>query len=160
MNMHLNNSSEGYKNSFDDPPKLISNPVQESLTVDFPATSELYNAVFENSFHPSYIGNGNGNIFRFNDKLCLAFGYTRLEMIHLESSVLFDVNTESFINFLVERNSKKIAKSEVTGIRKSGEKFPCRISSIIYQSDNGEKRSMNTIVDISRNPVVRWNLTH
>lgn len=159
MNSHLHNSSGKYNYSLGETRERLPDSVKESQNVDFPTTSEIYNAVFENSFHPIYIGNGNGHIFRFNDKLCMMFGYTRREMIHLESAELFDVDDSAFINFLKERNTKRIAKSEITGIRKSGEKFPCRISSVIYQSDNGEKRSMNTIVDISKSPSARWNLT-
>ena len=79
-------------------------------------------------------------------------------MIELESSLLFGVKEPAYINFLSERNQKQIAKSEITGIRKSGIKFPCRISSVIYLADNGEKRSMNTIVDISKDIEARWAL--
>ena len=133
-------------------------PDEKSQKVDFPTTSELYNAVFENSFHPVYIGNAEGDIFRLNDKLCKLFGYSRRELLALDSSFLFDIKEVAFVDFMNERNKKRIAKYEITGIRKSGVKFPCRISSVIYLADNGEKRSMNTIVDISKDIEARWAL--
>jgi PAS domain S-box-containing protein len=126
--------------------------------VDFPTTSELYNAVFENSFHPVYIGDGDEHIFRFNEKFSKLFGYTRSELLLLDSSLLFDVNEQAFLDFMNERDRKRIAKYEITGIRKSGIKFPCRVSSVVYLSENGEKRSMNTIVDISKDIEARWAL--
>ena len=44
--------------------------------VDFPSTSELFKEVFENSFHAMYIGNGNGRILKFNEKICKMLGYS------------------------------------------------------------------------------------
>ncbi len=159
MNNRLHNHTRIYSYPQSDAAERSADNALESQNVDFPTTSQIYNAVFENSFHPIYVGNGSGQIYKFNNKLCDAFGYTRPEMMWLRSGALFDINEGAYIHFLSERNTKRIAKSEVTGIRKSGERFPCRISSVIYQSDSGEKRSMNTIVDISENPSARWNLT-
>jgi PAS domain S-box-containing protein len=132
--------------------------VQEFEKTDFLTTEQLYNAVFENAFHAMYIGSGDGAIIRFNEKLTTLFEYSQWEMAQNNSSNLFDVYEKSFVDFLYQRKKEGIAKAEITGKKKSGETFPCRISSVIYQTDEGLKRSMNTIVNISKNPAARWNI--
>ena len=104
--------------------------VNETEKVDFLTTQQLYNAVFENAFHPMYIESADGQIIRFNEKLVTLFQYPKWQMARNDSSDLFNVNEDSFIDFLQERNQKGIAKAEITGIKKSGVTFPCRISSV------------------------------
>lgn len=127
--------------------------------VIFPSTSQIYNAVFENSFHPMYIGSGDNHIIKFNEKLCKTFGYSHEEIYSIHCFDIFDTNEDAFLNFIKERKDKGIAKAEITGLKKSGERFPCRISSVIYTSDEGEKRSMNTVVNISKDLSARWDFT-
>ena len=97
-------------------------------------------------------------ILKYNEKLCKLFGYSDNEMAEVENTDLFVTDENAFFNFLNQRNDKGIAKGEITGIKKSGKRFPCRISSVIYQSDFGEKRAMNTLVDISNDLSARWSL--
>jgi PAS domain S-box-containing protein len=118
---------------------------------EFITTQQLYDAVFENAFHPMYIGNGIDKVIRFNEKFLKLFQLMKSDIRNIRSFDLFDREDEAFIQFIEERNEKGIAKAEVSCIKKSGEKFPCRISSVIYESDTGEKRSMNTLVNLSRN---------
>ncbi|HET7119150.1 MAG TPA: PAS domain-containing protein [Hanamia sp.] len=125
--------------------------------VKYTSTAGLYDAVFQNAFHAVYIENGDGLILKFNEKFCKLFGYSVSEMAEVENTDLFEMDENSFLNFMNERTDKGIAKGEITGIKKSGKTFPCRISSVIYQSDFGDKRAMNTLVDISDDLSARWN---
>jgi len=145
-------------NSYTETPDSYSKNFQTNRKVDFLSTEQLYNAVFENAFHSMYIGNPNGNILRFNEKLLKLFGYAEWEMKQNHYSDLFDIYDQSFIDFFNERKTKGIAKAELMGIKKSGDKFPCRISSVIYETDDGNKRSMNTVVNLSRSLESRWNI--
>ncbi len=124
----------------------------------FITTQQLYNAVFENAFHPMYIGNDGGKVIKFNDKFAKLFGFSPNEMNMKRSLDFFETNDEAFISFINQRREKGIAKAEVRCIKKSGERFPCRISSVTYESDKGETRSMNTLVNISHNLSARWNM--
>ncbi len=151
----ITSNNNNYSNKSE---KKIQATFGKRNNVNFSSTSEIYNAVFENSFHPVYIGNSDGHILKFNEKFCKLFEYSEGEMAHVESFFLFDTKEEAYINFLKERNEKGIVKAVVTCIKRSGEKFPCRISSVVYKSDNKEERSMNTLVDISNNSQ-RWSLT-
>lgn len=132
--------------------------LEQNPKSDFLSTEQLYNAVFENAFHSMYIANGFNDIIKFNDKLTKLFGYSHKEMIDFKSTNLFDVHENSFIDFINKRKEKGIAKAEITGIKKSGERFPVRISSVVYETESGEKRSMNTLVNLSKSLSARWNI--
>ncbi len=130
----------------------------EAKQPGFITTQQLYDAVFENAFHPVYVSNREGKVIKFNDKFSKLFGFSPAEIQQISSADLFETHDQAFIVFINQRKQKGIAKAEVTCIKKSGERFPCRVSSIIYESDNGEARTMNTLVNISRNFAARWNI--
>jgi PAS domain S-box-containing protein len=122
----------------------------ESTKVNFTTPSELYDAVYENAYHPMYMGSGDGHIFNFNKAFSAILGYSDQEMMGKKGFEIFEINEKIFLDFLKERNSKGIANAQITCIKKSGERFPCHISSVVYQTDQGKRRSLNTIIDISR----------
>jgi len=121
---------------------------------------EIYEGLFQHSFHPMYIENTNGLIMKFSEKFSKLFGYSQVEMSQLENKDLFEMKETAFIDFLDQRNEKGIAKAEITAIKKTGKRFPCRISSVIYESDSGDKRAMNTLVDISNDLSARWDFSN
>lgn len=125
---------------------------------EFISTAQLYDALYENAFHPMYISSVNGKIIKFNEKFSRLFGFHPDEIENLKSSDFFKTHDTSFISFIEKRSEEGIAKAEVRGIKKSGEIFPCRISSIFYESDKEEKRFMNTLVNISEDISARWNI--
>ena len=122
------------------------------------STEELYEAVYENAFHPMFIVDMDGNIIKFNEKFSILFGFLPEEIAKLKSSDFFKNTDDSFITFVEDIKEKGFAKTEARGIRKSGKIFPCRISSVFYQSGRGEKRYMNTVVNISEHISARWNI--
>lgn len=135
----------------------IDKPEIETLTtfgqnqkVHFSTPSELYDAVYENAFHPMYMGTDDGHIFKFNKKFSQILAYSEIEMMQKEGFQIFDVNEKAFRDFLNERNEKGIANADVTCIRKSGERFPCRISSVVYETNQGKKRTLNTVIALSK----------
>lgn len=120
--------------------------------------SEIYDAVFRSSFHAMFYANKEGHILRFNQKFCKLFEYAAIEMQDITSTQILEIHEKAFLDFIDERSDKGIAIAEITGIRKSGRRFPCRISSVIYNSDHGHKIILNTIVDISDGLFARWNI--
>ncbi|HUZ58079.1 MAG TPA: PAS domain-containing protein [Hanamia sp.] len=121
------------------------------------SASEIYDGLFQNAFQAMYVENHDGIILKFNKQFCKLFGYSDSEMSKVENEDLFVMDEKPFLRFLDERNKKRIAKGEITGIKKTGKKFPCRISSVIYESEYGDTRTMNTLVDISGDLSARWN---
>ena len=122
----------------------------ESELVNFPSTAEVFQAVFENSFHASFIGNSRGITIKANEADCKMFGYTNEEMLRLTTIEIFDTTESRYEKYLSQRELNGKAKAEVTGIRKNGERFPCEISSVVFIDDNGEKRTLDTLHDISK----------
>ncbi len=120
--------------------------------------SEIYDAVFKSAFHAMFYADKEGHILRFNDKCCKLFEYPEIEMRHVTNTQILEIHEKAFLDFMDERSNKGIAIAEITGIRKSGTRFPCRISSVIYNSDHGHKRILNTLVDISDDLSARWNI--
>jgi len=125
---------------------------------DLISTEQLYEAVYESAFHPMFVGDYEGNIIKFNEKFSSLFGYDPSEIEGIKAEVFFKSMDMSFITYVEEMNEKGIAKAEIRGVKKSREIFPCRISSVLYQSDKGEKRFMNTVVNISDHISARWNI--
>jgi len=121
-------------------------------------SAEIYDAVFRSAFHAMFFANKEGDIIRFNEKFCKLFGYSETEMRTIERPDILAINEKAFSDFMDQRNDKGIASAEITGIRKSGKMFPCRISSVIYHSDYGHERILNTLVDISDDLSARWNI--
>ena len=137
----------------------LQSPKLESLKhPDLISPEQLYEAVYENAFHPMFVGDFDGNIIKFNEQFSSLFGYAPTEIEKIKADGFFKSMDSSFIIYIDEMNEKGIAKAEVRGIKKSREIFPCRISSVLYQSDKGEKRFMNTVVNISNHISARWNI--
>ena len=132
--------------------------INEKNKPELISTEQLYEAVYENAFHSMFIGDIEGKIIKFNEKFSLLFGFLPGEIEKLKSSDFFKATDNSFISFIQDRKEKGFAKAEIRGIRKSGQIFPCRISSVFYPSDKGEKRFMNTVVNISEHISARWNI--
>jgi len=125
-------------------PKLFG----EIVELFFPTASDMYNELVEDSFQAMCIEGESGKILRYNEMLCHLFGYSEKEMNGLESSQIFDLSLDASRNFFNKRNINGNTTFEITCIKKSGEKFRCRISSLAYQCDNGKRRFMNTISEV------------
>ena len=144
---------------------FITSPLIESHLKTFKdeekpqlTAAEIYDAVFRSAFHAMFFANKEGDIIRFNEKFCKLFRYSETAMLTIQRPNILAINEKAFRDFMAQRNDKGIASAEITGIRKSGKRFPCRISSVIYHSDYGHKRILNTLVDISDDLSARWNI--
>ena len=118
--------------------------------VKFPSTSEVFRAVFENTFYASCIGSGDGKTLEANETVCKVFGYSAAEITKLTTKELFVTTESKYVQYWHQLKSYGRAKAEITGIKKSGERFPCRISSLIFINDEGEKRTIYTILSLRK----------
>ena len=119
--------------------------------VKFPSTSELFRALVENTFYASWIGNGQGKMLEANETVCKVFGYTPREITQLTIKELFDIKEKKYSDYSDQLRNVGKAKDQITGVRKDGERFSCEVTSLVFTNDNGEKRTINTILDISKN---------
>jgi|GEM_PF-2509693 len=146
-------------------PGIIMFPTREPRLTNFrskesrPLTvSEIYDGIFRSAFHPMFYADKEGHILRFNQKFCKLFEYSETEMPDVARTQLLEIHDMAFLDFIAQRTDKGLAIAEITGIKKSGKRFPCRISSVIYNSDEGTQRILNTLVDISDDLSARWNI--
>lgn len=105
-----------------------------------------------------FYANKDGQILKFNQKFCKLFEYSPSEMQAVSRNQLLDIHDQPFLDFMDERSEKSLAIAEITGVKKSGKRFPCRISSVMYNADYGNKRILNTLVDISDDLSARWDM--
>ncbi len=118
--------------------------------VRFPSTSELFRTLLENAFYASWIGNDQGQTLEANETVCKIFGYTSLEIKQLTTKELFDTKEKKYLNYSNQLRNDGKAKATITGLRKGGERFSCEITSLVFIDDDGERRTINSIVDTSK----------
>jgi PAS domain S-box-containing protein len=150
--MKNHQSSHSVTGTIQHDPTLFNEPAVHGNheLVNFPSTGEVFHAVFENSIYASCIGNCHGKPLEVNETVCKIFGYSEKEMVGLSAGDVLDTREPAYAEYLAERQATGKATAEVTGIRKNGERFPCKISSVVFIDDNGEARTINTIHDISK----------
>lgn len=104
--------------------------------------------ILENSSLAIFLTDPSGPIIGVNKAACRMFGYSAKEMTNLHREHIMQKNT-NLDNAVEQRNRAGELRSELIGIRKNGETFPCEVHSVIYTNNDGERRTSTTIVDIS-----------
>lgn len=107
-----------------------------------------YRIIVENSLTPSFLGKTDGTILEANRAACELFGYTQ-EELRLIGRKGIAVQGEELELALKERSNTKVSQGEWFGLKKSGERFECEYSSIIFKDDNGEEFTSVMVNDIS-----------
>jgi PAS domain S-box-containing protein len=126
----------------------LPKPFGEMDNLFFPTASDMYDELVEDSLQAMCIEDERGKILRYNERFCQLFGYSEKEMTGLESSQIFDLSLDASRNLFNKRKENEKNTFAITCIKKSGEKFPCRISSVSYQCNNGKRMFMNTVSEV------------
>lgn len=79
-----------------------------------------------------------------------AAGLTREKLLTKNRATIFDINERSFKKMMKERSAGGHSAAFVTAIRKSGKRFPVEITSAVFTDEDGVKKSVTTIADMSR----------
>ncbi len=112
--------------------------------------TSVYETFFETSLNALILAKRDGIIIDVNKAACNIFGYTEAEMVGMERKVYVDIHDPVFKDMILERNDTNAKLSGViTGIRKNGERFPLKISSVIIPGVEGEEIIGAIIYDIS-----------
>lgn len=143
-------------------PVLNESDLRESILVYFKETekrsfatnpdsqnSQYYKQIIENSLNAFFLTKPDGTILEANAAACDMFGYTLDELRLVGRQGIIDHSEAYTHEKIKERNETGKVKAELVGIKKSGEKFPIEVSSLIFLDENGETRSSVTINDIS-----------
>ncbi|MEJ8842517.1 PAS domain S-box protein [Lacibacter sp. H375] len=108
-----------------------------------------YRSIVENSVHAFFLTGPDGTILDANKAAEIMFGYTVEELRKVGLQAIIDYADPRVKQKLLKPDSKGFAAGEVTGIRKSGEKFPLEFSSNAFKGMNGEDNTSTFIYDIS-----------
>ena len=127
---------------------------KESLLIE---SETKFRTIIESSLNGFILGQG-GNMLDANMAAAVMFGYTIEEFLKLKRSQLFDESTPEFIELMEQRKLHGNAKGEIIGFRKDGERFPCEFYSVISQSTDGIRKTMNFVVDITERKKTEENL--
>ncbi|HEX7692296.1 MAG TPA: PAS domain S-box protein [Sediminibacterium sp.] len=101
---------------------------------------DSYCSLFENSTDAFFVARPEtGQLLRMNRAACAMFGYTQEEMESKFRDEMIDTSGPHFSLMLHERKEEGQITGVVTGIRKSGERFPMEISSVILEDEQGER---------------------
>ncbi|OEY73924.1 PAS domain-containing sensor histidine kinase [Salegentibacter salarius] len=104
--------------------------------------------ILENSSLAIFLSDPNGLIVEVNRAACRLFGYSIKELKQLSREDIMQKNSDLEMA-VQQRNKAGELRTELVGIKKNGETFPCEVHSVIYTNNDGEKRTSTTIVDIS-----------
>jgi PAS domain S-box-containing protein len=114
------------------------------------ANSEIrYRSIIENSLCAFLQTIPETAVTEANQAALDMFGYTLSEFRGLGRGDLLDIEDPNLAPFLEMRRAHGKAAAELTGIRKSGERFPCSISSSIYTDTQGNLINSLMIIDIT-----------
>jgi PAS domain S-box-containing protein len=108
-----------------------------------------YEVIIENSMNAFFLTNSDGDILDTNDAACRMFGYTKDELKKLNSKHILETNDPRFILALQHRRKTGHMRGEITGIKKSGERFLLEFNSIVYFDANGEEKISSLLTDIT-----------
>jgi len=114
------------------------------------ANSELkYRSIIENSLYGFMLTVPEKSVIDANQAALDMFGYTLEEFKRITRYEIFDKDDHRMGEFIAIRAKYGKATAEVTGIRKTGEKFPCLLSAAIYTDIEGQKINSLVIIDIT-----------
>ena len=128
---------------------------REGLLVE---SEKKYRSIIESSINGFILGQG-GNILDTNEAAVAIFGYENVEeFMKIKRKQLFDEDDPNFIELIKYRTIHGKAKGEITGFKKSGERFPCEFYSVISPNPDGVRKTMNFVVDITERKKTEENL--
>ena len=104
--------------------------------------------ILENSSLAIFLSDPSGPIVEVNRAACKLFGYSLRELKRLSREDIIQMNSD-LETAIAQRNKAGEIRTELVGIKKNGETFPCEVHSVIYTNNEGEKRTSTTIVDIT-----------
>lgn len=111
--------------------------------------SSIYRVMIENALDAFFLTKPDGTILDANAAACSMFGYTLDEFKVAGRQGVIDPESPGLIGFLEERKLKGKITCELIGVKKSGERFPIWVSSVLFKEEGQEEKTFTIIHDIS-----------
>jgi PAS domain S-box-containing protein len=119
----------------------------------------LRHLAFDNSVQANIISTvSSGKIIMANRAACKLLGYSRRELLTKGREAIFDINESSFKKMLRQRMAEGHSVALVTAIQKSSKQVPCEITSAVFMDDDGVKKAITTIADMSQSILKQKNI--
>lgn len=113
------------------------------------ANVALHQQAFENAAQANIIFEiKTGKVIVANIAACRLLGYSAKEILSKRRSAIFADQENAFKKMLVRRKVSGQAIAQVNAILKTGEHFPCEISSAIFKDVQGRNTSITIITDL------------
>jgi PAS domain S-box-containing protein len=111
---------------------------------------DLHRLAFENSSQANIITNlGNGLIVSANNAACNLLGYLNDELLTKKGSAIFDTSQQNFKAMLHQRMPSGHSVAQIPVIKKGGDTFFAEITAAIFKDNDGVKKAIITIADLS-----------
>ncbi len=110
----------------------------------------LYHLLFQNSLDGLMLTAPDGSIIDANPAACRIMGRTREEILQEGRQGLIDASDPRLAVLVAERQRTGRTHGELRARRKDGSFFPIEISSVVFQSPQGEARTCIIIRDITQ----------
>jgi PAS domain S-box-containing protein len=123
---------------------------REKLETSLRESECRYRSLFENSLDAVLLTSPDGSVHAANPAACRMFGRSEEEICQGGRRVLMDSQDPKLALALEERQRTGRFCGELTGMRADGTKFPCELSSVIFQSADGRPMTSIIIRDISK----------
>lgn len=113
-------------------------------------SEQWYRAIFQNSYDAILLTRpADGAILAANPVACALFGYSEEELLCRRRDQLVDPVDIRFADAWAERADSGTIATELTFVRKSGERFEARVSSRLFMDDQAGQVASTSIQDIS-----------
>jgi len=91
-----------------------------------------------------------GKIVLANNAAGKLTGYSKRELLNKSITSVFTTNEISYKKMLRQRDAEGQAVARVKVIKKSGEPLTCEITSAVFTDEDGIKKAITTIADLSQ----------
>jgi PAS domain S-box-containing protein len=120
-----------------------------SKAPEAPTDGTLYELLFQNSLDGLMLTAPDGSVLDANPAACRILGRTRDEILQEGRQGVVDLSDPRLPVLIAERQRTGRAYGELNVRRKDGTVFPIEISSVVFQSPEGEFRTCMIIRDIT-----------
>ncbi len=132
--------------------------VQKEAELATRESEEKYRSFFEHSLDAILQVHPDGRIFAANPAACKMFQRTEEEICEVGRDGLVDYTDVRFMEAVKKRSLTGKVSSEVTMLRKNGDKFPAEFASAIFRDSANEIRATVIVHDISKRKKVQKEL--
>ncbi|MBO6584570.1 MAG: PAS domain S-box protein [Gracilimonas sp.] len=122
------------------------------------ATEQQYKLQFNNTLEGTIIGRPDGLIIAVNPAACDMLGYEPGELEGKYRDLVFDMNNPVNKEAIANRRENGSFTGEVEFTHKDGHKIPVEVSSVIFEAEGGEEKTIINIRDISSRKAIQQQL--